>query len=49
MITYDFTGKVAFVTGAAIPAFLDWLEQLDCGVDLLGSADYRLPRRTLAS
>ncbi len=37
------------LTGAAIPAFLDWLEQLDCGVDLLGSADYRLPRRTLAT
>ncbi|KFN50930.1 MBL fold metallo-hydrolase [Arenimonas composti] len=30
--------------GAAIPAFLSWLENLECGVDLLGAGDYRLPR-----
>jgi flavorubredoxin len=35
--------------GAAIPAFLDWLEQLDCGADLLGPADYRLPRQLAAA
>ena len=29
--------------GEAIPAFLDWLETLECGVDLLGPADYRWP------
>ena len=29
--------------GAAIPAFLDWLETLECGVDLLGPANYRWP------
>lgn len=28
---------------AAIPAFLDWLEQLQCGIDLMGPADYRWP------
>lgn len=26
--------------GAAMAAFLDWLADLDCGVDLLGAADY---------
>lgn len=29
--------------GAAIPAFLDWLENLPCGVDLLDERHYRLP------
>lgn len=31
--------------GPAIPAFLEWLENLDCGVDLLGPADFRIPKR----
>lgn len=35
--------------GAAIPAFLDWLDELDCGADLLGPADYRLPRSLAAA
>lgn len=31
--------------GAAIGEFLDWLSDLDCGTDLLGPADFRVPRR----
>lgn len=31
--------------GKAIGDFLDWLENLDCGSDLLGPADFRIPRR----
>lgn len=31
--------------GAAIGAFLDWLSQLPCGIDLLGTDDYRVSRR----
>ena len=27
--------------GDAIPAFLDFLERLECGIDLLGPANYR--------
>lgn len=34
--------------GAAIGEFLSWLENLDCGSDLLGPADYRIPRRAVA-
>ncbi|MFC4727843.1 MBL fold metallo-hydrolase [Coralloluteibacterium thermophilus] len=33
--------------GPAIPAFLDWLGALRCGVDLLGPADYAVPTRLL--
>ena len=28
--------------GRSIPAFLDWLSQLECGIDLLGPAHYRI-------
>lgn len=31
--------------GKAIGDFLGWLSELDCGSDLLGPADYRIPRR----
>jgi flavorubredoxin len=34
--------------GAAIADFLAWLENLECGSDLLGPADYRIPRRRVA-
>ena len=33
-----------FVGRAMINAFLDWISQLECGMDLMGSADYALPR-----
>ena len=33
-----------FVGKAMINAFLDWISQLECGMDLMGSADYALPR-----
>jgi flavorubredoxin len=34
----------AFFEGrAAIDGFLDWIERLDCGIDLLGQDDYRIP------
>ena len=29
--------------GAAVPAFIDWAEGLDCGIDLFGQAQYTLP------
>ncbi len=29
--------------GRAIGEFIDWIEQLECGVDLMTQADYRLP------
>ena len=35
-----------FRRAAAIGEFLSWLENLDCGTDLLGPADYRIPRRS---
>lgn len=31
------------LSGAAVAAFLDWLEQLECGVDLLDAQHYQLP------
>lgn len=31
------------MAGAAVPQFIDWVEQLACGIDLMGEADYRLP------
>ncbi|SFP22885.1 Metallo-beta-lactamase superfamily protein [Geopseudomonas sagittaria] len=34
----------AFVGPAMINAFLDWISQLECGMDLMGAADYSLPR-----
>ena len=33
-----------FVGKLMIDAFLDWIEALPCGIDLLGPEDYRLPR-----
>ncbi len=32
-----------FVGAAMITAFLDWIEQLECGLDLMTQQDYRLP------
>lgn len=32
------------LVGAAIGQLLDWLEQLPCGIDLMGPAQYQLPR-----
>ncbi len=34
--------------GAAIGQLLDWLEQLSCGVDLMGAGDYALPGAALS-
>ncbi|THG74740.1 FprA family A-type flavoprotein [Pseudomonas sp. A-1] len=33
-----------FVGKAMINTFLDWIGQLECGMDLMGPADYTLPR-----
>ena len=33
-----------FVGQAMITTFLDWIGQLECGMDLMGPADYALPR-----
>ena len=33
-----------FVGQAMITTFLDWIGQLECGMDLMGPADYTLPR-----
>ena len=32
------------LTGAAIPAFFDWIENLQCGVDLFNEGMYQLPQ-----
>ena len=31
------------MAGAAVSQFIDWVEQLACGVDLMGESDYQLP------
>jgi flavorubredoxin len=31
------------MAGAAVGEFIDWIEQLPCGVDLMGANDYRVP------
>ncbi len=31
------------MVGAAVGEFIDWVEQLACGIDLFGPANYRLP------
>jgi flavorubredoxin len=31
------------LAGAAIPQFFDWVESLQCGIDLFGERDYQLP------
>jgi flavorubredoxin len=33
-----------FVGKEMISAFLYWIENLECGIDLMGADDYRLPR-----
>lgn len=33
-----------FVGKAMIEAFLDWIEHLECGIDLMGPDDFRLPK-----
>ncbi|MBT0569447.1 FprA family A-type flavoprotein [Curvibacter sp. CHRR-16] len=35
------------LVGAAIPELLEWLEQLACGIDLVGSTQYQLPKNRL--
>ena len=32
-----------YMVGAAIPAFLDWIENLQCGIDLFTQEHYRFP------
>jgi hypothetical protein len=29
--------------GEAVPAFIEWVQTLDCGVDRMSQADYALP------
>jgi flavorubredoxin len=31
------------MAGAAVHQFIEWVEQLACGIDLMGESDYRLP------
>ena len=31
------------MVGAAVREFIDWAEQLECGIDLFGAANYRVP------
>ena len=31
------------MVGPAVREFIDWVEQLECGIDLFGSANYRVP------
>jgi hypothetical protein len=31
------------MVGAAVGQFIDWVETLDCGVDRMSQADYRVP------
>ena len=31
------------MVGAVVGEFIAWVEQLECGIDLFGSADYRIP------
>ena len=33
-----------FVGAEMINAFLYWIENLECGMDLMGPEDYRLPK-----
>jgi flavorubredoxin len=33
-----------FVGKAMVGAFLDWIEKLECGIDLMGPNDYRVPK-----
>lgn len=36
-----------FVGRQAVKEFIDWIEQLECGVDLMGQNNYQLPTRLL--
>jgi len=31
------------MVGPAVREFIDWVERLECGVDLFGAANYRVP------
>jgi flavorubredoxin len=31
------------LTGPAVKQFIDWVRELHCGVDLVGTRDYRVP------
>jgi flavorubredoxin len=31
------------MVGAAVGEFIDWVEQLACGIDLFGAVNYRVP------
>jgi flavorubredoxin len=31
------------MSGAAVGEFIDWIEKLDCGIDLMNEAAYRVP------
>jgi flavorubredoxin len=31
------------LAGQAVPDFIDWVRRLDCGVDLMGASNYRVP------
>jgi hypothetical protein len=31
------------MVGAAVGEFIDWVEQLECGIDLFGAANYGVP------
>ena len=35
------------LVGPAIPQLLDWLENLSCGIGLMGAPQYQLPVRAL--
>ena len=34
----------AAMSGPAVREFIDWVETLECGVDLMTAQDYALPR-----
>jgi flavorubredoxin len=36
------------MAGAAIPQFFDWVESLQCGIDLFGERDYQLPTAAIS-
>lgn len=35
------------IQGAAVKQFIDWVETLDCGIDLMSAANYRAPTQTI--
>jgi flavorubredoxin len=36
-----------FIGRKAVKDFIDWIEQLECGVDLMGQNNYQLPVRLI--